>query len=499
MLGKEFRGLAETVTRTYGNNPWFFLRELAQNSRDAGARNIRVEAPLTLPGMETLNFADDGRGMTLAYARRFLFRLYASDKTADHKAAGKYGIGFWTILGFQPTRILLQSRRGKNSWAVELDGELNVRPAVCLLTRSGTSVSMGRPAVFPLHAEFISRLEIELREYCQYLRRNNRQADMLPVWFAGKNLTRPMALPEPFSCRFRSGSVEGAVGLAEKPQVRLYARGLPVWQGALLKQMTHLQMNEDGRAEIGRNLAPVFLLNGNRLDVTFSRNLALENMALENVRKKAEKALRRLLEMSLDRTFPRTWLQRGCDRSLAALKRILRPGWHWLPLFLLIIVPLEIAILRHWFPAVTAARTSPFSLQSTTLSYRGASVSLSDSPQGLPFSYQPMNPAWFRLFSADAYDIQAGFVRRTEPGLLPAQHTRYCQPDQVWSMRLQAEAGGEIFLPMPPGHALQAGSLHLDGRRINSVFSSVQGETIAVYSRQRRHGRISFLPRRNSS
>ena len=480
MLGKEFRGLAETVTRTYGNNPWFFLRELAQNSRDAGARNIWVEALTTQQGMETLTFADDGRGMTLAYARRFLFRLYASDKAADHKAAGKYGIGFWTILGFQPILIHLQSRHGKNSWALELDGELNVRPAACLLTRSGTTVSMSRPAAFPLAAEFKSCLESELRQYCQYLRRNNRQADMLPVWFAGKNLTRPMTLPGPLSCRFRSGALEGAVGLAAKPHVRLYARGLPVWQGAVLKQMTHLQMEEDGYAEIGRNLAPVFLLNGNHLDVTFSRNLALENRALKTVRKKAETALRRLLELSLDRTFPRTWRQRSCDRSLAALKRSLRPGWHWLPLFLLIIVPLEITILRHWFPTVTAVRTSPFSLQSTTLSYGGATVSLSVSPQGPPFSYQPIVPAWFRLFAADAYDIQAGFVRRAEQSRLPAHHTPYCRPEQVWSMRLQAEAGGEIFLPMPPGHALQAGSVRLDGLRINSVFSSVQGEAIAA-------------------
>ena len=44
MLGKEFRSLAEAVTRTYGGDPWFFLRELAQNSRDAGAASIRVTA-----------------------------------------------------------------------------------------------------------------------------------------------------------------------------------------------------------------------------------------------------------------------------------------------------------------------------------------------------------------------------------------------------------------------------------------------------------------------
>ena len=480
MLGKEFRGLAETVTRTYGEDPWFFLRELAQNSRDAGARNIWVSAETSAPGLETFTFADDGRGMTLAQARRFLFRLYASDKTADAAAAGKYCIGFLAILRFQPTVIHLQSRRGKHSWAVELDRELNVRPAACLLTRSGTTVSLSRPTAFSSQPEYRSLLESELREYCQYLRRNDRKASMLPVWFANKNLTRPMTLPGPLSCRFRSGAVEGAVAIAEKPQVWLYARGLPVWQGAVLNQMSHLQMDTESQPEIGRGLAPVFLLNGNRLDVTFSRHLALENRALATVRKKTEAALRRLLAGSLERTFPRTWQQRCRDGLYAAWKRILRPGRHWLLLLLLIIVPLEITLLRHWFPAGAPARSSPFSLQSATLSYGGATVSLSAAAGPPPFSYLPKIPTWFRLFAADTYDIQAGFVRRAERGRSPARQTEICRPEQSLSMSFPALAGGEIFLPLPPGHVLQAGSVLLDGRRIGSVFSSIQGETIAA-------------------
>ncbi len=480
MQGKEFRGLAETVTRTYGDDPWFFLRELAQNSRDAGACNIWVDAATTPQGMETLTFADDGRGMTPTHARRFLFRLFASDKTADPNAAGKYGIGFWTILRFQPTAILLQSRRGRKSWAVELDGELNARSEACRLARDGTTVSLSRPAAFPSHWEFSSRLESELREYCQYLRRNDRKAGMLPVWFAGKNLTHPMTLPGPISRQFCSAALEGAVGLAEKPRVRLYARGLPVWQGAVLNQMSHLQMDEDGYADIGQGLAPVFLLNGNRLDVTFSRHLALENRALESVRKKAEAELRRLLETSLEQTFPRTWLQRSRDRMHAAWQRSGRPGWHWPLLLLLLIVPLELTILNRWFRSGSAAQASPFGLPSPSLSYNGATVSLSVSQGRPPFSYQPEIMAWFRLFAADAYDIQAGFVRRAEPGRLPALQTGPCRPEQTWSMRLLAAAGGEIFLPLAPGHAIQSGSLRLDGRRIDSIFSSVQGETIAA-------------------
>ncbi len=480
MLGKEFRGLAETVTRTYGDDPWFFLRELAQNSRDAGAHNIWVGAETPEPGLETLTFADDGRGMTLAQARRFLFRLYASDKTSDRAAAGKYGIGFWTILRFQPEAIRLQSRRGRHSWAVELDGNLNVGPATCRLTRSGTTVTLSRRAAFSSAREFHTHLESKLREYCQYLRRNDRKGAMLPVWFAGGNLTRPMALPGPLSCRFHSGTVEGAVGLAGKPRVRLYARGLPVWEGALLSQMSHLQMDTEGQAEIGLGLAPVFLLNGNRLDVTFSRDLALENGALATVRKKAEAALRRLLATALERTFPRTWPQRGRDGLQAAWKRIWRRGWHWLPLLLLIIVPLEISILRLGFPAGGATQPSRFSLRASTLPYEGATVGLSVAAAVPPFSYQPKIPAWFRLLAADTYDIRAGFVRRAGLVHSPAPQTAICRPEQSLRMSFPADGGGEIFLPLPPGQALQSGSLRLDGRTIDSIFSSVQGETVAV-------------------
>ena len=304
MLGKDFRNLAEAVTSTYGNNPWFFLRELAQNSRDAGARSIWVKAERTAAGLEILTFADDGRGMTSVHARRFLFRLYASDKTKDKMSAGKYGIGFWTILSFQPSQILVQSRTIKNSWAVALNADLEVQPVTCSLIRPGTTIILTRPAVFSSAPEFSRTVENELRGYCQYLRRNDRRGTMLPVYFHEQNVTIPMSLPGPLSYSFHSGPVEGAVGLAEKPLVRLYARGLPVWEGAVLNQMSHLQPPADGQPEIDYGLAPVFLLNGNQLDVTFSRNLVLENKALEKVQKNRRKSPAAALEKFTGKRFP---------------------------------------------------------------------------------------------------------------------------------------------------------------------------------------------------
>ena len=480
MLGKEFRGLAEVVTRTYGDDPWFFLRELAQNSRDAGARNIWVTAETSTSGHETLTFADDGSGMTLAHARRFLFRLYASDKAGDRAAAGRYGIGFWTILRFQPTEIRLESRRGDRSWAVILDSEFTIRPVPCRLTRPGTTVTLTRPAFSSPAGPFAAGLEGGLRAYCRYLRRNDRRGSLLPLWYAGKNLTEPMVLPGPLSLSFRSGPVEGAVGLGERPQVSLYARGLPVWQGAVLDQMSHLQAEGEARTEIGSGLAPVFLLNGNHLDVTFSRNLAVENRALDIVRKKADAALHRLMEASLERAYPRKWHQRLQDRARAASERLRRPGWHWLPLALLLLVPLELLLLRSCVPARPAARPHWFSLNASSSSYHGAAVEISGSAVDIPFSYRPEKPALFRLFAADAFDPSAGFVRLADAGRLPLARPPACAEAEILSMRLRVDSGGETILPLATGHAIRPGSLRLDGRHAGTPLSTRQGEAIVV-------------------
>lgn len=477
MLGKEFRSLAEAVTHTYGGNPWFFLRELAQNSRDAGARSITVMAETTASGFEVLTFADDGRGMSRIHARRFLFRLYASDKVNDKTSAGKYGIGFWTILGFQPGRITLQSRHKKESWAVVLDADLEARPAPCTLARPGTIVSLSRKAVFSSAAGFAGTVEKELRAHCQYLRRNDRQGSMLPVFFQGRNITVPITLPGPLSHSFHDGAVEGAVGLGEKPLVRLYARGLPVWEGAVLEQMSHLQNQPAVQSEIGRGLAPVFLLNGNNLDVTFSRNLVQENKAMEKVRKSAEKALRRLLANAMEKAFPRKWTQRGGDRLKAFFSHFGRPGWKLLTLVFLVVLPLEILILSRFFPIHVRPGPSPFDLNYASIQYAGASVGNSVSELSARFTYAPPIPSWFRVFVAKKYDLQAGFVWSADAVLSPPPPFPSCEPNKIVRMQFPVSKAGQTLLPLPPGHAIDPTSVFYSRQTQRLVLSvNVQGE-----------------------
>ncbi len=475
MRGGDFRGLAEAVTRAYGDDPWFFLRELAQNSRDAGARAVRVSAWIDSAGMETIHFEDDGRGMTLDHARRFLFRLYASDKGGDRAAAGRYGIGFWTVLRFAPARIVLQSRRGRLGWAVSLDAELNASNGECRLSRPGTAVTLVRPGRGCAEAEFQRQVQAGLLAYCRYLRRNDRRGSPLPLWFSGKNLTEPMVLPGPLSFSFRSGPVEGAVALGAEPEVRLYARGLPVWRGTLLGQMSHLHADDAAAADVGAGLAPVYLLNGNHLDVTFSRDLALENRDLDLLRRKAEAALHRLLLAALERSFPRPTAQRLGARLRHALRPLIRHARRWLPPLLL--APLLLFLLSLGGPAPRrhdAAWPDPGSL---SLSYRGASVGEASSLAPASFSYSPPLSVLFRLFVADAYDRETGFVRGpAREG--PPPPLLSCPEESGMEIRLRA-AAGELFLPLPAGWGLVPGTPRLDGGAPVTAWATAQGETVA--------------------
>ncbi|MDD5306729.1 MAG: ATP-binding protein, partial [Deltaproteobacteria bacterium] len=101
MRGADFKTRARHEGRRYGEDRMVFLRELAQNARDAGATSVRVTCAHE-NGELAISFADNGRGMGFAHARRYLFTLYSSSKERERASAGRYGVGFWSVLLFEP-------------------------------------------------------------------------------------------------------------------------------------------------------------------------------------------------------------------------------------------------------------------------------------------------------------------------------------------------------------------------------------------------------------
>ena len=129
----------------YISDPWVFLRELAQNSRDACALEIKIDPGGHGSENEVIIFSDNGRGMTYKEAEKYLFRLYSSSKSKERTSVGMYGVGFWTIMKFEPDEIIIESySEEEDRWAVTLDGNLDHRRSECKLRNFGTRVTLVR-------------------------------------------------------------------------------------------------------------------------------------------------------------------------------------------------------------------------------------------------------------------------------------------------------------------------------------------------------------------
>lgn len=485
MQREDFKKWAEHGCRQYSDDPWFFIRELAQNSRDAFARMIKAGARRSSSGEEIFEFEDNGTGMTLDHARSYLFRLYASSKDDDRRSAGKYGIGFWSVLRFDPSHILIESRTQQESWGIIIDDNFNLTKVRCGLSHQGTRITLSREAACGSEREFQEAARKALKRYCRYLRRNNRKSNKLPVIFQGKNLTRSIRLPGPLSLSFRDGRVEGAVGFADTPSVRLYARGLPVWKGLILDELSHTEDRSIGRSEMAQGLNPVFLLNGNNLNVIMSRRAVIDDKELSNVRKSAHGAMSRLVQMHMERAFPQSRLQKLLDAGRKGWDSLLRLPPAYIILAVLIALLGVVAAnflpgLGNFLPGLKRGQ-APQDVSVLPSTYSGAVVEdlTAAGRANVNLTYEPPVEAWFKILTADYYDSKSGFIFVKESGALKPSPPFACK-NECLSVRFRIDRGGQTTLPAPSGYLLEPDSLRYNGSPLTGIRQSPGGDTIVV-------------------
>ena len=298
-MSKDFHRRAVAESERYGDDPWVLLRELGQNSRDAFASQIEV---LTRVENDSffLIFADDGKGMTLAHARAYLFRLYASSKGDDGNSAGRFGVGFWSILRFSPSCIEVHSRCKTEAWGVRLAGDLSSWKSLdCKRSTLGTSVVLVKNLNNKDAESIRNEIHSGLVKYLAHLRTVGLRSKVLPVRFDGHRIERPFTLKSPGKLRFRDGPIEGVVGFGPRPRYKLYARGLPVVEGAFLDELEGKKARKGYKAE-REGVAPVFILNGNNLDVVLSRQSVVQNRALKELVRVARRRFDELVSRTID-------------------------------------------------------------------------------------------------------------------------------------------------------------------------------------------------------
>ena len=100
--------------------PLDFLRELVQNSIDAGSPRVEVWLCYRRDGdgsgVLEIHVDDFGEGMDEHIIDNHLTRLFSSTKEDDLTKIGKFGIGFTSIFAIQPDAILMRTSRHGESW-----------------------------------------------------------------------------------------------------------------------------------------------------------------------------------------------------------------------------------------------------------------------------------------------------------------------------------------------------------------------------------------------
>jgi hypothetical protein len=498
----EFRSRALTEGLRYGEDRMVFLRELAQNARDAGATKIGVSAFVEGADL-VVNFGDDGEGMEYDHARRYLFTLYASSKERDARSAGRYGVGFWSVLLFEPEHILIESlTESGESWAVALDGALEHPQRIpCGLRTPGTRVRLRRRAG-PREAErMLIEVERALSRYCRYLRRNDRKAMPLPVHLNGKRIDQPLGVDGPCWLAFRDGPVEGAVGLGERPRVELYARGLLVWRGTTLDELRYGAAPADdlGHPE---GLAPVYVLNGNQLAVTLERRAVVDDGALRRVRRVARRRMRELVGRYLDGVSPRPAGERLWD-WIVGVWEDLRLGSRIGPVALIVALLLAVCcgVLFAVEPSLLlAGRSGPSIGQQTSAVVEGpalveggggrppAAVPLRsalgfDGPMVSPLGtatqvslvYAPPDPLLFRTAAVETLHAGRGVV--ASPPISATEAAPYRCASGCVRVEVEVDAvPGFLVLPVPTGYRVETEGVWLAGRLVDRMLVTDRGE-----------------------
>jgi hypothetical protein len=486
-----FRDRARFEAERYGGDPWVFVRELLQNARDAGAGEVELEVEVTAE-TERISCRDDGEGMSYEQARRFLFRLYSSSKGEQANVAGRFGVGFWSILRFAPTLIVVRSflvpGRG---WELELSGDLESASWREIEMRPGTEVVLERCRSQSAVAEEVFRAA---QRDAGFLRRRDEADHPVKVTVDGRLVNQVMSLPAP-SLIFRRSGLQGVVALAETPRVEVYAKGLRIREAAflddlVLARMTHRKPRNSPALPNG--LLPRFILDSDRLDVLMSRGDAREDRTMRRMVSVARRELDSLVRRQLDRAQPASWATATWERlrwiarnNKARAVMIAVCAGASVAALVLLSAPQAQHLWRAARPTIEGDRLAQHSgpgassaspLYDLKSRYRGPAIDpLIGAPTPIDLTYQPksLSPLFAaarivgldsegRWFDPESYDSGA-------------EEELACG-DSCVAVRLQFAADtGQLRVPVPTGYAIVSNEVRLDGE-MRSVALTAAGE-----------------------
>jgi len=463
----------------YISDPWVFLRELAQNSRDSGALEIKIDPGGHGSDNELIIFSDNGQGMTYKDAEKYLFRLYSSSKFKERSSVGMYGVGFWTVMKYEPDEILIESYSvEEEKWAIVLGGDLKHKKTECHLSKFGTRITLVRKKKYADFENFCRDLEKRVRKYCRFLDRKNEKGKLLPVIFRGKLISEGLKADEGISLKYGGRNFEGVVKLGELPHVTILTGGIPAWDGFTLDELSMMNNADiNGFNYMKSGIAPVFHINGRNLKVNMSRREVIDDRSLQEILIKSRKALNELVQICSDHAYPRTRLRKAWYGIKKFYREVTSSYLKIILAVLILVIPVEMYILNRILPAGSASDLTPGMVN--VEGYRQYSAVVDKLGPGVvaDIRYTPKENIWLKMFTAPNYNRVRGFIWDGSSNYVRPSSLKKI-PDEEFIIRMTINNGGDVFLPHPSGYKIDEESIKIRGMRRIRLKRSGSGEVI---------------------
>jgi hypothetical protein len=242
--------------------PLDFLRELAQNSIDAGSPRIDVAVAFTPPGADEthgvlrISVDDYGEGMDEDTIDNQLTRLFSSSKEHDLTKIGKFGIGFTSIFAIRPEAVLLRTGRQGEYWELLFHRDRTFDKVRIEEPVHGTKTTLFKRMLPAEVDSFVREVRFVLGYWCEHSETPITFADRTraeespasaseepfaafsePTLFsiperapetagAVERVDRPLTLDLPLEVRYEEPGLEVVIGFAEPPRYGFYNGGL---------------------------------------------------------------------------------------------------------------------------------------------------------------------------------------------------------------------------------------------------------------------------------
>ena len=273
----------QTLVRQFAN-AFDFIRELVQNSLDAGTPTVNVSIDLEKVddeyGVCKIAVQDYGEGMDEQIIDNRLTRLFSSSKEDDFTNIGKFGIGFVSVFALAPDAVILATSRGGQAWEVFFHPNRTFEKVALDEPLEGTRVTLLKKIKTAVYPNYVAQLQERLSLWCKHAEKEINFIDLQQQNHTASHRrkrqreTKKHAVNEPFRVAgflpvtVSHENAEIVIAFSHSSFCGFYNRGLTLFEG----------YSTEAISEYERYLPHVsFKINSPFLEHTLTRDTILKD------------------------------------------------------------------------------------------------------------------------------------------------------------------------------------------------------------------------------